>query len=146
MSKSVRKGSKVSVSTKGAALAQAFRLAFFVMPGTRPEGGDSLKGFTVAWMDLAGLHQGATMPRKAMQALAGETMVSYNLRTGRIAVQQNGEIGLTDTGREYFSIRTAKSGAIAECAKGWHAILRTGKADGALVRNPSHLVAIETLV
>lgn len=138
MSKNIRKANKVSANNKGATLA------FFLNAIARPSQGKNVKAYTHAWMVLSGVAAGGTMPKKDMQRIAGNTMVSYHLSPQRrtLETRDNGEVGLSAIGKEFFGNRATNDDETIALQHVYMAILAGGQPDGSIVKNPSAIEAL----
>ena len=136
-----RKANAVSSTGKGSKLAAATKLGFFLNAIARPASGYHVKAYTRAWMTLAGMQNGATMPKPVMQRIAGDTMVNYHLNKQQtLQTAENGELEISGIGELVFSDEGRKLDIAL--VNGYVAILQSGKADGFLVKNQAAISAL----
>lgn len=98
----------------------------------RPASGTALYAYTQAWLEIAGLDKGKSVDRRDAEAAAGYTAIAYHVRTGRMQ-ESEGRVSITAGGKLHFKSRADRINR--DDVEGWKAILRTGKADGRLIKN-----------
>ncbi len=115
----------------------------FEMPdGVKPSRGARLYAFTAAWMEVLGMFKGTAYAREVLesQALGGKTMVNYHLGQGNLETCKEG-VRVSAQGRNRFT-HDADGRAFDQKDKdAYIAMIKTGKADGRLVKDDSKLKA-----
>ena len=142
MKTTTRNARTTTKTNNGAKLAAAtLNTAFFVanpLGRTRLKG-DDLTAYTRAWMAHSNMTRGAGMPKAAMVAIAGATMVRYHVSLGNLAIDGDNVVTITKAGRDFFGDSGRKINA--DKVNAFYSMLATGKATGDTLRNePAMLV------
>lgn len=118
---------KTTAKTKAAKKA-----AFSIMPQYRPKAGRNLAAHTEAALRYFGLYaKGATVQRKELATVIGETAIGYHLRASKcLHSPEQGVIALTAQGAAAFKDRVA--GLDESIIAAFLSLFQTGKADDAL--------------
>lgn len=110
------------------------------MIANRPAGGQLVKAYSQAWLELTGFINGKELPSKVIKAIAGQRALTYHMERGSFEPTGAGMIKLTPFGKEFFEIRTEKNEYVREDVDGYKAILKGGKVDNRLVKNKSMII------
>lgn len=132
--------SKSSKSAKSPAAKSGIRFA--LKDAYRPGSGSALASYTVAWLALSGMDDGALLPAKVVRKIAGETAFGYHTRNGNFERTPDG-IKLSETGFAHFGNMGANRNIRPdpEMVKAYTETLSSGKTN-AMVKNAA---AIEPL-
>lgn len=115
--KTASKGKSVRVATPAPKV-----LSFRIQQGFRPMAGNALYAHTEAFMSLAGMYEGMTVPRATLAEIIGARAVQYHSEQGNFLATSMG-VQLTEQGAALFQGRNIDP----EMLKGFTDILTTGQ-------------------
>jgi hypothetical protein len=132
-------------STKQVKSSKGFGIRFY-FPAARPGAGSALASHTAAFLQLSGLDNGDTVPRKVAEEIWGKRAVSNHLSLGNIERTDTG-IRLTEQGFLHFgNLQTDESRnrnirPDPEMVKSYVETMTTGKTS-AMVKNATQIKAV----
>lgn len=118
-------------------------IPFRIIEGARPAANldGRLFAFTQAWMEIAGLQDGKSIPKEDARKVAGDSAISYHTRLGNFETTKDG-LTLSVKGRNFFAARIMDKKVDPQKVEAYKAMLIHGKADGNLVKVQSSIVAM----
>lgn len=129
--KAAKPAAKRSTASKAKPKAATGILFMLSAGSARPVSGANLHAHTQAVLELSGMVKGKGAPKALLARVMGETAVRYNMKEGKFALNEKGEVVLTAAGKAGFETRSPDRNVV-ELFK---SILTTGKPDGAIVKN-----------